>query len=158
MTDMLVKLYNLPPIEPTLAEQQAQGITVRRAIAPEKHVVIPWVEQHFSAGWGSECEVAFAHQPISCYIAQCGNELLGFGCYDVSAKGFFGPTGVAESARGLGIGKALLLICLHNLWMDGYAYGIIGYAGPVDFYRKHVGAIPIEGDNPPSVYKGMLKR
>ena len=48
----------------------------------------------------------------------------------------FGPTGVAENARGGGIGKSLLLACLCGLREMGYVYGIIGGAGPVEFYEN----------------------
>jgi len=71
-------------------------------------------------------------------------------------KGFFGPTGVDEEERGQGIGKALLLACLHGLKDLGYGYGIIGSAGPVDFYKKCCGAVVIE-DSAPGVYRGMLR-
>ncbi len=55
-------------------------------------------------------------------------------------KGFFGPTGVDESARGKGIGHALLLKTLLDMRDQGYGYAIIGGAGPVDFYQRSVGA------------------
>lgn len=35
MADMLVKLYELPPLEPALTEQRAKGVLIRRGIAPE---------------------------------------------------------------------------------------------------------------------------
>lgn len=155
MADMLVKLYELPALEPLLARLDAEGVTVRRALAAEKHLVIDWIGQHFWPHWQSECEAAFGHQPVSCYVAVGGRELLGFACYDVTRKGFFGPTGVAETARGRGIGKALLLVCLHSMWVEGYGYAIIGGAGPVDFYRQAVGAIEIP-DSTPGVYRGLL--
>ena len=37
----------------------------------------------------------------------------------------------------------------------GYAYGIIGAAGPVDFYVQAVGAIPIP-DSSPGIYVDMI--
>ena len=37
----------------------------------------------------------------------------------------------------------------------GYAYAIIGSAGPKDFYRKAVGAIGIEGSIP-GAYRNMV--
>ena len=40
-------------------------------------------------------------------------EIVGFGCHDATCKNFFGPTGGQESHRGQGVGKALLLACLH---------------------------------------------
>ncbi|MDZ4763340.1 MAG: GNAT family N-acetyltransferase, partial [Chloroflexota bacterium] len=113
MTDMLVKLYRLPPLEPIIAATTAQNIAIRRAIAPEKHVVLDWVGEHFSPFWVSECEVAFSRQPTSIHVAIFEEKLVGFGCYDSTALGFFGPTGVDEAMRGRGVGAALLLACLH---------------------------------------------
>ena len=50
MPDMLVKLYDLPPLEPLLEGQRANGIIIRRALAPEKHHVLDWAARHFSKG------------------------------------------------------------------------------------------------------------
>lgn len=157
MTDLLVRLYDLPPLAPVLEQQHAAGITIRRPIPPEKHRVVDWVGEHFSDYWRSECDVAFSKSPPSCFIAVENNTLIGFGCYDTTAKAFFGPTGVDEVARGRGTGTALLLACLHALWEQGYAYGIIGAAGPVDFYVKTVGAFPIPGSED-GIYKGLLRK
>lgn len=156
MPDMLVKLYDLPDLAPALQRQKEQGIEIRRAIAPEKHVVVNWVRKTFGEGWASECEVAFSNHPVSCYIAVKEGNIIGFGCYDATYKDFFGPTGVEESWRGKGIGKAILLACLHAMANEGYGYAIIGGAGPVDFYSRCVGAVVIEG-SVPGIYRGMLK-
>lgn len=156
MPDMLVKLLELPLVEPVIEQLKADGIVIRRALAPEKHHVTAWIRQHFSEFWVSECEVAYSHSPISCFIATEGERLIGFGCYDVTAKAFFGPTGVSEEARGRGVGKALLLVCLHALKNEGYVYGIIGGVGPVEFYNKTVGATLIESDNK-GIYEGLLR-
>lgn len=155
MTDMLVKLYNLPPLEPELAAMTAQGITIRRALAPEKQLVLQWIAQHFFDGWVSETDVTFGHTPIDCWLAVEKDQLIGFGCVNATAKAFFGPTGVSEAARGRGVGRALLIACLHGLRWEGYAYAIIGGVGPIDFYNKAVGATIIE-DSTPSIYAGML--
>jgi hypothetical protein len=154
--DMLVRLYELPLLQPVLDQQLAQGIEIRRGIAPEKHIVNAWLRQHFSEYWVSENDVAFSHQPVSCFLASEGNNLIGFGCYDTTRKGFFGPTGVSEVARGRGTGKALLIACLHDMWNQGYGYAAIGGVGPVEFYAKTVGATVIQ-DSSPGVYAGMLR-
>lgn len=160
MPDMLVKLYELPPVEPLVQQLAAQGIVVRRALPPEKSRVVAWVQDNFGDRWASECDVSFSLRPVGCMIAvQAGGddrkEIVGFGCHDATCKNFFGPTGVAESHRGKGIGKALLLACLHAMREQGYAYAIIGGAGPVEFYAKAVGATVIEG-SVPGIYRGML--
>ncbi len=155
MPDMLVKLYTLPDVEPAIAQQRTQEIDIRRAIAPEKHVVIEWVKRIFGAGWGSECEVAFAHQPVGCFVAISREKPIGFACYDATCRNFFGPTGVSEEGRGKGTGKALLLACLHAMRNEGYGYAIIGGVGPAEFYAKCVGATIIE-DSTPGMYRGLL--
>lgn len=157
MPDMLVKLYELPDKAPLIRQLAEQGIVIRRALAPEKHIVKDWVLRHFRSHWESECDVAFSRQPVSCFIATEGDRMVGFGCYEATCKNYFGPTGVHPDMRGRGVGKALLLACMHAMYDEGYAYAIIGGAGPTDFYSKTIGAIPIEGSSP-GVYRGMLRQ
>lgn len=155
--DLLVKLYDIAP-DPALDRQiAAGGITIRRALAPELAAVRAWIRARFSAGWASEAQVAFSRDPNACLIAVRDGKLLGFACYDAVALGFFGPTGVDEAARGLGIGKALLIRTLLAMRDRGYGYAAIGWAGPVDFYARAVGAIEIPGSEP-GVYAGLLDR
>lgn len=149
---MLVKLYDLPS-RPALLQGP---IEYRRALVPELHLVQAWVREHFSEYWASEVGVSFSRQPVNCWIAIEQGKLLGFACYETTAKGFFGPTGVAEIARGRGIGKQLLLQALHSLQDEGYAYGIIGGVGPAEFYTKAVGAVLIP-DSKPGIYRGLLR-
>lgn len=156
MPDMLVKLYNLPDMESLEDFERRSGITIRRAIAPEKHVVAEWIGQRFGRPWVSEAEVAFTRIPITCLVAVEKSKLLGFACYDATMRGFFGPTGVDESERGRGIGKMLFLYALKMMSNDGYGYAIIGGAGPTGFYEKTAGAVAIP-DSSPGVYKGMLR-
>ncbi len=156
MSDMLVKLYDLKENESVEQYERRTGVTIRRAIAPEKHVVTAWIAKHFRTPWVSEAEVAFARSPITCLIAIDNNKLVGFACYDATTKGFFGPTGVDEEQRGKGIGKMLFLYTMQLMRSDGYGYAIIGGAGPTEFYAKTVGATIIENSEP-GIYRGMLK-
>lgn len=156
MPDMLVKLYTLPDLEPVIAQQRAAGVVVRRALPPEKHVIVQWVRREFGDIWASETDVSFARSPVGCFIAVAGQQMLGFACYETTCKDYFGPTGVSEAARGRGIGKALLLAALHALRAEGYAYAIIGAVGPAEFYSKVVGATLIP-DSTPGILGGMLR-
>jgi GNAT superfamily N-acetyltransferase len=158
MKDLLVRLLELPEsaeLENKLLEKEK--IVVRRALAPEKHLVGEWVMQTFGEYWKSEVEVAFSRQPLACWIAQRGNVLLGFACYESTARNFFGPTGTLESERGKGIGKLLLLKSLESMREMGYAYAIIGGVGPAEFYEKAVGATSIEGSER-SIYQHLLRK
>jgi GNAT superfamily N-acetyltransferase len=129
---------------------------VRRAQPFELSPVRRFVAENFSPNWADEISVGFARQPVSVYIATMDRELAGFAAYECTRRGFFGPTGVLQSARGKGIGNALLLACLWSLREMGYVYAIIGAAGPVRFYQKAVGAIIIP-DSEPGIYTDMLK-
>jgi predicted N-acetyltransferase YhbS len=157
MPDMLVKLYTLPPLEPELQSMRQQGLLVRRVRPHELTPVRAFVETHFATTWADEISVGLSNKPISVYIATREGEILGFGGYECTRRGFFGPTGVLESERGKGIGKALLVACLHGLAELGYAYGIIGGAGPTEFYSRVVAATEIPGSTP-GIYADPLKK
>jgi Acetyltransferase (GNAT) family. len=149
--DLLVKLYELPDV----AGDQVKGVTIRRAFAAEKHFVLEFVEKNFIRAWASECEVSFARLPAACFVASSGGEICGFACYDASARGFFGPIGVAENGRGHGIGTHLLIRTLQDMRARGYAYAIVGDVSDTRFYRQ---VNPIEiGESSPGFYRGMLK-
>jgi GNAT superfamily N-acetyltransferase len=155
MPDLLVRLYNLPEIE-TAARVAAAGVTVRRALPPEAHVVLDWIGKHFSPGWVSEARASLGQSPVTLWVAHRGQEILGFACHDATAKGFFGPTGVDEAARGQGIGEALLFATLRGMREAGYGYAVIGGAGPVEFYQKRLDAMVIP-NSVPGIYAGLLK-
>jgi hypothetical protein len=157
MTDLLVKLYDLPDQKPQLAAMAEKDIFVQRAMASEKKLVVGWVQNRFGDGWAAECDIAFARQPIACMIAVYGGRLAGFACHDSTCLNFFGPIGIDSALRQKGVGRAVLLASLHAMANAGYAYAIIGGAGPVAFFEKCVGAFPIPGSTP-GIYRPTLKK
>jgi GNAT superfamily N-acetyltransferase len=158
MTDMLVKLYDLDNDWSFSAEQEKLGITIRKPIGPEKHLIVDWVKRKFLLdAWASETDMALSNRPITCFVAIKNKKLIGFACYDATALGFFGPTGVARPHRGKGTGKALLLACLLDMKLKGYGYAIIGSVGPADFYRKAASAVEIP-DSTPGIWEDWMRR
>jgi ribosomal protein S18 acetylase RimI-like enzyme len=158
MKDMLVRLIGLPDV--TSSEKALfikEKIIFRRAITPEKHLVTSWVMEHFGEYWNSEVEVAFARQPISVWLAHRRNNILGFSCYESTARNFFGPTGTLESERDKGIGKILLVKALESMREMGYAYAIIGGVGPAEFYEKAVDAKIIDGSEV-NIYENLIRK
>lgn len=155
LADLLVRLYDLPAFEAE-ARVAAAGVVVRRALPPEREFVLDWVRSRFSTYWASEAALCLSQQPPTIYLAVRDNALVGFACYDATAKGFFGPTGVDEAERGQGIGEALLIATLRGLREAGYGYAIIGDPGPVEFYRKRLDALEIPKSTP-GIYQGMLR-
>ncbi len=147
MHDMLVRLYALPSLDEAIVSARGRGFSVSRPIAPRKRDVLDFVAAHFPR-CGAEVETAFARVPATCFIAEDASGIAGFACHDVTARNFFGPEGVAPRARGMGVGRALLLAALHAQRAQGYAYAIIGGVGPAAFYAKAAGAVAIEGSTP----------
>lgn len=156
MADLLVRLYDLPAPGNLPATMDHQDIVVRRGMACEKYRIIDWVRERFGEGWAGECDVAFARQPIACLIAVVDDRMAGFACYDCTCLNFFGPIGIDPAWRQKGVGRAVLLATLQAMAHIGYAYAIIGGAGPVDFFKSCVDALPIPGSTP-GIYPPMLK-
>jgi ribosomal protein S18 acetylase RimI-like enzyme len=147
MADLLAPLYALP--SDTEIADDSKTVRVRRAMAYELEEVARYVGEHFNERWASETRIAFSEHPIRCFVAIKDGALCGFACYDVTFRGFFGPTGVSEEARGSGIGRALLLNALRAMKDVGYAYAIIGDVGSAQsFYERAVNARVIPGSEP----------
>ena len=88
-----------------------------------------------------------------------GAELIGFACYDATAKGFFGPTGVAEPHRGQGVGGQLLTVAMDAMRAAGYGYAIFGWVAPkaIPLYQRQVGAMLIPNSEPVnSIYRNLI--
>lgn len=166
MADMLVKLYDLRSDPALVARLAERGVAVRRVLPPDRRRVVRFVEEssgeHWTAesmeSWASECETALSRQPPSCFVAIHEREVVGFACYDATARGYFGPTGVLRPWQGMGVGRALLLASLLAMWEEGYGYAVIGWPAPdaVGFYAHSVGAQPIEGSSP-GIYGRMVQ-
>lgn len=151
VTDMLVKLYDLPQDLPPLPA----GITVRRALESEQHRVVTWVSRVFSQGWADETLVAFGRLPVACWIARENQSLAGFCVYDATARGMLGPIGVAEHCQRRGSGRHLIVKSLQDMAARGYAYAVVGWAGPDAFFTHTVDAMPIP-DSSPGMYRDRM--
>lgn len=153
--DMIANLTKLPPM-PALPE----GVTLKRAMGPDRQRILQFVDGNFSDAWYGEVDIATSCTPSRCVIAVKDQQLIGISCWDTSAKGFFGPIGVDESCRGLGIGTAMLIRTLEHMRDDGYGYAIIGWVDDAaPFYRRVLGAEYIPGGEPwNSVFTNMVER
>lgn len=150
--DMIVGLYNLPEVK------ISDKIKLKRAFVGDKDTILSFVEKNFQKNWVYEVEHALMDEMSKCFIATEQGKLLGFACFDSSAKGFFGPIGVLKERRGEQIGQALLVRTLNAMREFGYGYAIIGWVSEAEmFYRKTVGAEYIKGGNPEnSVYSNLV--
>ena len=158
MADMLVKLYNIPHSRDIEENLFKSGIRIKKALAPDRSRIIAFSRTCAKDDYSDEVKAAFSNNPITCYIATREKKIIGFACYEATARNFFGPMAVLESERKKGIGKALLLKSLESMQEMGYAYAIIGWPAKsaVDFYKKCVNAILVD-EKSSGVYKQMIE-
>lgn len=155
MQDMLVNLLNLPDESALYKKLESEGIRLFRALAPDKKLVCEYVKETFGEFAVGEAEAAFAHTPANIFIATENDKIVGFCCYDATARDFFGPMAVSPSMQGRSVGRALLIRGLQAMRDDGYVYAVIGGVGPAEFYAKCAGARLIEGSNP-GIYRDFI--
>src|ERR1044072_2176826 len=134
MPDMLVNLMLLPPRDAALEESRAAGVVGRRSQPWELTPLREFVTENFKRSWADEISGGLARHPVTVFVALREGRLVGFAAYECTRKNFFGPTGVVESERGRGLGRALLVASLWGLRELGYAYAIIGGVGHLEFY------------------------
>jgi GNAT superfamily N-acetyltransferase len=144
LPDLLVPLYGLPPVE------VPEGYWVGNPLAHQSPLVLDFVEEYFGRSWRAEAAAAFARTPpgLKLAVSESTGDIHGFCCWDCTARGFLGPVGVAESARGRGVGRTIVLSVLHSMRDAGYGYAIVGGAGPVEFFQSICDARVIEGSDP----------
>ncbi|MET0065404.1 MAG: GNAT family N-acetyltransferase [Candidatus Thiodiazotropha sp.] len=153
--DLLIKLHDPQAFNPAPPRLNEAGIILRKPIGPDRSLLLAWAASHFPSLWVDEIQQALSNQPVSCWLAQQAGNLLGFACYDATALGFFGPLGVIDSARGLGIGSALTRACFHEMHIKGYRYAIVGRTQAEAFYRRIAPLIAI-ADSDPGCYADTL--
>jgi len=155
--DLFVKLTGLTEDFDLLEKLASEGIDIRRAIAPDKNRILAYIKENHHEGYENECEICFSNMPVSCFIAVKDKKMIGFACFEATAKNFFGPTAVNHSFKGNGIGKALLLKSLISMREMGYAYAIIGWVDEaLGFFQKTVDAKIIENSFP-GIYSRMIE-
>lgn len=119
---------------------------VRRVKHNDFGKLLKYVEHNFSYKWSQTVKNGLKSINPSIYIALSNEgEIVGFAAFDVykNKKCYFGPMGVSKPYRMKGIGYSLLHHCLKDMKNIGYAYAIIGGAGPIEFYEKACNAVVI---------------
>lgn len=158
MSDLLVNLYQLDTTA-SMQEAKQQGVLIKRVLPPDKQKVIEFVRKHYDDGWVGECEAAILRSPVSCFVAVKDKEILGFSCYDATAKGYFGPIGMSPEQKGKGMGKALMYATFDAMREDGYGYAVIGWADSkaMGFYQKCLTIFEIpDSDSQKTVYSRLI--
>jgi len=129
----------------------------REHATPE--AVLGWIDGAFGGTWSSEAAAGGA------WLARDADGLAGFCAFDARnvrypwlrawrdrpEVGLFGPLGVAERARGRGLGAVLLHAALFALRERGYREALVpavGAPGLIEFYERHASARVVETFSP----------
>ena len=131
--DLIAGDFDTAQAESKLAKQ---GFKIRRLEREDEQTFYEWMLGTWSQNWTTEACNSLQNTPVTTFIAlDTDNNICGFATYDVTMfRGGFGPTGVQESLRGLGIGKVLFLRCLQDMKTRGYPRSEIAWVGPISFY------------------------
>ena len=69
MTDMLVKLYDLPDDYPVRKRLLKQNIEIRKPFPSEKRILISWIQDNFHEILAAKCAGVLDREPTNCFIA-----------------------------------------------------------------------------------------
>jgi mycothiol synthase len=119
-----------------------EPVGVVRATHATRDRILDFIEKEFGRIWRFEASHAFENDPATLFYVEADGEVAGFAAHDANNRGlgFFGPTGIAKTHRGRGLGGQLLHASLADLHRLGYDRAIIAWTDAIDFYRKACGA------------------
>ena len=81
--DMITNLYRLPKLK-----DRKDTIQIKRAFAGDKGAILNFIKSNFSDSCVYEAEHAIMQEVPKCFSAVEDKKVIGFACYDSSAKGF----------------------------------------------------------------------
>jgi GNAT superfamily N-acetyltransferase len=115
----------------------SEGIVFRKGREEEAETISQWVGKTFeSPFWRIESLYAFKNKPPTIWIAEQGNELIGFSVYLRMGRNEFGPIGVDPKKRRHGVGTVLLFKALNDLKQLGFRYAVIPWTSHLFFYTQ----------------------
>jgi len=127
------RTQNLETTELPVASSQLPDVQLATG---NRQQVLTFIEHHFGKIWRFEASRGVL------FFTQRDGAITGFAAHEANNRGlgFFGPTGVAESERGKGLGTKLLLACLADARRLGHQRVVIPWTDAAGFYAKACGA------------------
>ena len=116
---------------------ESGGQTILPVLSDDREKALAFINKNFGPIWRFE-----ASKGKTIFYVEDRGEIAGFSTHNANNQGlgWFGPTGVAKSHRGRGLGRALVLASLADLERLGYHRVVIPWTDAIEFYRKTCGA------------------
>lgn len=131
-----------------------QGISITLATQAESESVCRWVKGKFSTEWASEVEISIRNSEkdrsgtVGTVVARDKTgEIIGFSTQGALEPHWFGPIGVDEKRRKLGVGSILLFESLKRMKMRGVIEAVICWTGHLFFYTQVPGIVGVRHYN-----------
>ncbi|HEY5257639.1 MAG TPA: GNAT family N-acetyltransferase [Candidatus Baltobacteraceae bacterium] len=154
LVDLRDERFGEASLARALRDIEAAGFTHGDSDGDDGHL-LAWLDDEFGGTWSTE---AFVGRSV---VVRKGDAIAGFATYDpkglrfswlrgMGARadvGIFGPFGVSQTFRNLGIGTQILIAALARLRRCGYARALIPAVGTqklVEYYAAHAGAYVVE--------------
>jgi GNAT superfamily N-acetyltransferase len=120
---------------------RAAGYRIRRGLASDGAALDQMVAATFSRAQAHEIARALEVDGVHLALDE-GGAIVAFAAHDGNNRGlgWFGPAGTLAAHRGRGLGECLLVHCMADVAERGQEETIVAWVGPIDFYRRAVGA------------------
>jgi hypothetical protein len=128
-------------IAATAERLTSEGITTRLARPDEKERVRAWVLRASGFNWSYEASRAMDSVEGGVWLAEEGSELVGFSVFGGLEHHWFGPIGVSEERRKMGLGSVLLFKGLESMKGFGLPRAVIPWTGHLFFYSQVPGIV-----------------
>jgi GNAT superfamily N-acetyltransferase len=120
------------------------NFTFDRILSDDFTNIVKFVKAQFPLGfWSQEIPLSFKNKPPTTFLAKDNQKnIVGWATHSTFFPGSFGPMGVKEELRGMGIGKELLKWCIWDMKENEIDICTIMWVeGDIrEFYSKAIGA------------------
>lgn len=119
-----------------------RGYRIRRAEPSDSSALEHMITETFSRAQAFEISRALEVEGVHIAEVAATGVLAAFAAHDGNSRGlgWFGPAGTRVEHRGHGVGECLLVHALADVAERGQSETIVAWVGPIDFYRRAVGA------------------
>lgn len=137
--------YFYTPTRVLVSEEKLkeEGVCFEIADSKQMDEAKEWIKTKFSPYWALEAEIAVGEDRGGLWLSYDENKFLGFSTYGALEPNWFGPIGVDEKARNLGIGSVLLFKALNSMRLNGMRHVVVPWTRHLFFYSQIPGIIGI---------------